>query len=179
MEGRKGSKLGVIVVLGTTQTLAWASSYYLRAILADRIAHDLGISSTWFFAAFSGALVISAMVGPRVGRTVDAIGGREVLAFSNVVIAARLVTLAFAYSQADRALRCGCARCLVCFERGRPVGFVHVAHQERHRTIAAQLRAMPHHTVIVQVSKLTVAGHQAGPPLTRDHQNAYFTKPPW
>ena len=78
-------------MLGTAQTLAWASSYYLPAINADRIAHDLGLSSTWFFAAFSGALVISAMVGPRVGRTVDAIGGREVLAFSNVVIAAGLV----------------------------------------------------------------------------------------
>jgi hypothetical protein len=78
-QDRKGRKLGVIAVLGTTQTLAWASSYYLPAILADRIAHDLGISSTWFFAAFSGALVISAMVGPRVDRPVDAMGGREVL----------------------------------------------------------------------------------------------------
>jgi predicted MFS family arabinose efflux permease len=89
----------VVVVLGTTQTLAWASSYYLPAILADRIAADLGISSTWFFAAFSGALVISAMVGPRVGRTVDAIGGREVLAASNVVIAVGLATLAVAHSE--------------------------------------------------------------------------------
>jgi MFS-type transporter involved in bile tolerance (Atg22 family) len=94
-----GSKLVVIGVLGTTQTLAWASSYYLPAILADRIAHDLNISSTWFFAAFSGALVISAMVGPRVGRTIDAIGGREVLAASNVIIAAGLATLAFAHTQ--------------------------------------------------------------------------------
>jgi MFS family permease len=99
LEGGKGSKLGVIAALGTTQTLAWASSYYLPAILADRIAHDLGMSSTWFFAAFSGSLVISAMVGPRVGRTVDAIGGREVLAASNVVIAAGLATLAFAHTQ--------------------------------------------------------------------------------
>ena len=93
------NKLRVIVVLGTTQTLAWASSYYLPAILADRIAVDLGISSTWFFAAFSGALVISAMVGPRVGRTVDAIGGRELLAASNVIIAAGLAALALAYSE--------------------------------------------------------------------------------
>jgi MFS family permease len=95
----KGSRLAVIGVLGTTQTLAWASSYYLPAILADRIAGDLGMSSTWFFAAFSGSLVISAMVGPRVGRTVDAIGGREVLAASNVIIAAGLAALAFAYTQ--------------------------------------------------------------------------------
>jgi MFS family permease len=99
LQMRGGSKFGVVVVLGTTQTLAWASSYYLPAILADRIAADLGISSTWFFAAFSGALVISAMVGPRVGRTVDAIGGREVLAASNVIIAAGLATLALAHSE--------------------------------------------------------------------------------
>jgi len=99
LQERKGSKLGVIVVLGTTQTLAWASSYYLPAILADRIASDLDIPSTWFFAAFSGALVISALVGPRVGRTVDAIGGREVLAASNIIIAAGLAALAFTHSQ--------------------------------------------------------------------------------
>jgi predicted MFS family arabinose efflux permease len=100
LRARGDGKLGVVVVLGTTQTLAWASSYYLPAILADRIAGDLGISSTWFFAAFSGSLVISAMVGPRVGRTVDAIGGREVLAASNVIIAAGLAALALAHSQA-------------------------------------------------------------------------------
>ena len=92
-------RLPVILVLGTTQTLAWASSYYLPAILADRIAADIGISSTWFFAAFSASLVISALIGPRVGRTIDAIGGREVLVVSNVVIAAGLAVLAAAHSQ--------------------------------------------------------------------------------
>ena len=99
LQERKGNRLGVIVVLGTTQTLAWASSYYLPAILADRISGELGIPSTWFFAAFSGSLVVAAMVGPRVGRTVDAIGGREVLAASNLIIAAGLAALAFAHSQ--------------------------------------------------------------------------------
>ena len=47
-------------VLAPPKLLAWASSYYLPAILADRIAQDLGMSSTWFFAAFSAALVVSA-----------------------------------------------------------------------------------------------------------------------
>src|SRR5215510_12308032 len=93
------NRLAVILVLGTTQTLGWASSFYLPAILGDRIAGDLGMSSTWFFAAFSAALVVSALVGPRVGRTVDAVGGREVLAVSNVILAAGLVVLAFAHSQ--------------------------------------------------------------------------------
>ncbi len=35
----------LIAALGTTQTLAWASSYYLPAILAGPIARDLGVSS--------------------------------------------------------------------------------------------------------------------------------------
>jgi putative DNA-invertase from lambdoid prophage Rac len=39
-------------------------------------------------------------VGPRVGRTVDAIGGRDVLVVSNVVLAVGLAVLAFAHSQA-------------------------------------------------------------------------------
>jgi predicted MFS family arabinose efflux permease len=94
------NRLAVILALGTTQTLGWASSFYLPAILGDRIAADLGMSSTWFFAAFSASLVISALVGPRVGRTVDAIGGREVLAVSNVVFAVGLAILALAHSQA-------------------------------------------------------------------------------
>ena len=94
------NRLTVILLLGTTQTLGWASSFYLPAILGDRIAEDLGVSSTWFFAAFSGALVVSVLVAPRVGRTVDAVGGREVLVASNLILATGLAVLAFAHSPA-------------------------------------------------------------------------------
>jgi MFS family permease len=94
----KGHQLPLIAALGTTQTLAWASSYYLPAILADPIAHDLGISSNWIFAAFSGALVISAVLGPRIGRQIDRVGGRQVLCLSNLTIAGGLALLGFAAS---------------------------------------------------------------------------------
>ncbi len=86
-------QLPIILALGTTQTLAWASSYYLPAILADPIAHDLGVSSNWIFAAFSASLVISAMLGPRVGRQIDLFGGRPVLSMSNLTLAAGLALL--------------------------------------------------------------------------------------
>jgi hypothetical protein len=33
----------VVAALGTTQTLAWGSSYYLPAILAEPIAQGLGL----------------------------------------------------------------------------------------------------------------------------------------
>src|SRR3984885_8305101 len=90
--------LPLILALGTTQTLAWASSYYLPAILADPIARDLGVSSNWIFAAFSASLVISALLGPRVGRQIDLFGGRPVLSMSNVTLAAGLALLGATYS---------------------------------------------------------------------------------
>jgi predicted MFS family arabinose efflux permease len=86
-------RLRVITSLGAAQTLAWGSSYYLPAILAEPIARDLGISSNWFFAAFSASLVISGLLGPGIGRQIDRVGGRQVLCGSNVVLAAGLALL--------------------------------------------------------------------------------------
>jgi hypothetical protein len=91
-------QLLIVFALGSTQTLAWASSYYLPAILSDPIALDLGVSSNWIFAAFSASLVISAMLGPRVGRQIDLVGGRQVLSLSNLTLAAGLALLGATYS---------------------------------------------------------------------------------
>ena len=86
----------VVAALGTAQTLAWASSYYLPAILADPIAADIGVPRSWIFGAFSGALLIAAFAGPAVGRIIDRHGGRGVLVLSNIVLAGGLLVLAAA-----------------------------------------------------------------------------------
>ncbi|MDE2373066.1 MAG: MFS transporter [Hyphomicrobiales bacterium] len=86
----------VVGALGTAQTLAWGSSYYLPAILADPIGKSVGVSSSWVFGAFSAALLIAAFAGPAVGRIIDRRGGRGVLMLSNVVLAAGLIMLAAA-----------------------------------------------------------------------------------
>ena len=85
-----------VATLGTAQTLAWASSYYLPAMLAAPMARDLGVSMPTVFAAFSVALVISALVGPAAGRAIDRHGGRPVLMATNLVFAAGLVSLGLA-----------------------------------------------------------------------------------
>lgn len=90
------SPLRLVLVLGSTQTLAWASSYYLPAILAEPMARELGLEHAWVFAAFSAALLVSAVFGPAVGRRIDARGGRGMLACSSGVFAAGLVLLATA-----------------------------------------------------------------------------------
>jgi MFS family permease len=86
----------VVLALGTAQTLAWASSYYLPAILAAPMARDLGIAPSWVFGAFSASLVLQALLGPAIGRAIDLRGGRGVLALSNLVLAGGLVLLAAA-----------------------------------------------------------------------------------
>jgi predicted metal-binding membrane protein len=65
------SRSAVIAVLGASQTLAWASSYYLPAILADPIAQGTGVPRTWVFAAFSMSPLIAALVGPFVGGVIS------------------------------------------------------------------------------------------------------------
>ena len=85
-----------VIALGTAQTIAWASSTYLPAILAKPIALELGISTSAVFGAFSLSLVVMALAGPPVGRAIDRAGGRGVLALSNLVLAAGLVALGLA-----------------------------------------------------------------------------------
>jgi hypothetical protein len=86
----------VVLALGASQTVAWGSSYYLPAILAEPMARDLGLAPPWVFGAFSAALVLSALLGPSVGRAIDRRGGRPVLASSNGVLALGLCLLAAA-----------------------------------------------------------------------------------
>ena len=48
------------------------------------------------FAAFSAALLLTAFMGPAVGRAIDRRGGRDVLVLSNLVFAVGLVALGLA-----------------------------------------------------------------------------------
>jgi MFS family permease len=94
--GAAPSRTRVVAMLGVAQTLAWGSSYYLPAILAEPMAAGTGVSPAWVFAAFSASLLIAAFAGPAVGRAIDRHGGRGTLALSSLVLAAGLFALAAA-----------------------------------------------------------------------------------
>ncbi len=87
---------GTVAALGTAQTLAWASSYYLPAMLAGPMAGDLGVSTPTVFAAFSMSLIASALLGPYAGRAIDRWGGRPVLMCSSLLFALGLAALGLA-----------------------------------------------------------------------------------
>ncbi len=90
------SQRWTVARLGTAQTLAWASSYYLPAMLAAPMARDLGVATPTVFAAFSVALIVSALLGPFAGRAIDRHGGRPVLVGTNLLFAASLAGMTLA-----------------------------------------------------------------------------------
>ncbi|MBX7273983.1 MFS transporter [Stutzerimonas chloritidismutans] len=90
------SRLRIVLALGSAQTLAWGSTYYLPAILAEPMASELGISTGNVFAAFSLALIVTAVLGPLSGKRIDHHGGRDVLTLSSIVFAVGLAMLGLA-----------------------------------------------------------------------------------
>lgn len=101
------SQRRVVVALGLTQTLAWGSTYYLPAILAEPMARELGVSTGNVFGAFSLALILTALLGPAAGQRIDEHGGRGLLVVSNLLFAMGLLALGLA--QGPVALWCAWA----------------------------------------------------------------------
>lgn len=93
---RKATPRIVVGALGLTQILAWGSSYYLLAVLAQPIAHDTGWAPPWVVGGLSLGLLIAGLVSPLVGRQIHARGGRPVLAASAILIACGQLGLAAA-----------------------------------------------------------------------------------
>lgn len=84
---------GVALLLGVAQTLAWAGTYYLPAVLAPAVVADLGADPALVYGAFSLALLISGLAAPHTGRAIEQFGGRPVLILSSCVIALGLALL--------------------------------------------------------------------------------------
>jgi MFS family permease len=84
--------------LGISQFIGWSSGFYLPAILAVPISKSLGIGTEIFFWAFTMALLVSAFLGPVIGKWIDLLGGRKVLPFGNLFFIAGLLVLALSTS---------------------------------------------------------------------------------
>src|SRR5438045_1323061 len=88
----------LVIGLGIGQVISWGSLIYSIAVLGGPMGVDLEASSTVVFGAFSFSLVVSGAVGPYVGRLIDRIGGRPILAWGSFGAAASLLALSFASS---------------------------------------------------------------------------------
>ena len=88
-------KAVVISALGITQILAWGSTYYLLAVLAEPIARETGWPLTMVVGGLTLGLIAASFVSPRVGNAIQATGGRPVMSASSLIMAAGLAGLAF------------------------------------------------------------------------------------
>ncbi|HYJ08901.1 MAG TPA: MFS transporter [Polyangiaceae bacterium] len=74
-----------MIALSLDQLVAWGVLYYSYSVLAVPIARDLGLASSTVAAAFSGSLLVSALLARRVGRLLDRGGAQPVLLCGAVV----------------------------------------------------------------------------------------------
>ncbi len=88
------AKTRLTIRLGITQIISWGSGFYIPAVLAVPITASLGISTELFFWAFTVSLLVSGLIGPRIGKAIDKLGGRKVLPFGSVAFFIGLVLLA-------------------------------------------------------------------------------------
>ncbi len=94
--GHSPPRAVVVGALGVAQIMAWGSSYYLPAVLAPAVVAETGWQLPWVVGGLSLGLVVAGLVSPRVGRLIEARGGRPVLAASAVLMALGMLALAAA-----------------------------------------------------------------------------------
>lgn len=86
----------VISALGVIQILTWGSSFYLLSVLAAPMSKDTGWPLGWVIGGLSLGLLVAGLASPRVGTYIGEHGGRPVLAFASVALAAGLAILGLA-----------------------------------------------------------------------------------
>ncbi len=93
---RGTSRPTVVSTLGFAQILGWGTSFYLPAVMAPAIAAETGWSLGMVVGGASAGLLTAGLASPRVGRVIEAKGGRLVLASASVSFAAGLALMGLA-----------------------------------------------------------------------------------
>ncbi|WGP13955.1 MFS transporter [Streptomyces sp. SH5] len=96
--GDRSRPRAVLPALCATQITSWGIVYYAFPVLNPQITADSGWSTGGTTAAFSLALVVSAIAGIRVGRIIDHRGPRTVMTAGSVAGVLSLVIVALAPS---------------------------------------------------------------------------------
>ena len=96
--GDRSRPRAALPALCATQITSWGIVYYAFPVLNPRITTATGWSATATTAAFSGALLVSALVGIVVGRILDRRGPRAVMTSGSVLGVVAMLAVAYAPS---------------------------------------------------------------------------------
>jgi len=97
--GARNSTL-ITSAIGLGQILNWGSVFYLIAIIARPVEQETGWSFTAIIAGHALGLLVAGLVSPRVGRLIERLGGRRVLAGASLLMACGQVALSLSNSLA-------------------------------------------------------------------------------
>ena len=95
MEFRRIILIRIVIALGVSMIIAWGTVFYAFGVLASPMIAETGMSRSFVYACFSGALIASGLIAPAVGRLVDRIGGRRVMTMGSFIAAAGFLIIAW------------------------------------------------------------------------------------
>ncbi|MFF3243704.1 MFS transporter [Streptomyces sp. NPDC002870] len=110
--GDRSRPRAALPALCATQIISWGIVYYAFPVLLPHLTTDTGWSTNAVTAAFSAALLVSAVAGIPVGRILDRRGPRAVMTAGSVLAVASILAIAAApnlYSFAAAWLMAGVA----------------------------------------------------------------------
>ena len=81
----------VTLGLGFTQIVGWGTTYLMPSVLGRHFQDDLGISAELVFAGITVMFAVNAVCSPRIGKVVDRIGARSLMATGSVIYALALI----------------------------------------------------------------------------------------
>jgi MFS family permease len=84
----------VVTALGIAQIVSWGTLFYTIAVLGPALREATGVGELLLYAAYSAGLFVSGVAAPRIGREIDARGGRPVLAGGSLLAAVACAALA-------------------------------------------------------------------------------------
>jgi predicted MFS family arabinose efflux permease len=84
----------VTLGLGFTQIVGWGTTYLMPSVLGRQFQDALGLTPELVFGGITVMFAVSAICAPRVGKVVDRIGARGLMAAGSVVYALSLAALA-------------------------------------------------------------------------------------
>jgi len=150
----------LIIGLGIGQIISWGALIYAIAVLGGPMGVEFGVSSTVVFGAFSASLVVSGLVGPYVGKMIDRIGGRRILALGSLGASVSLAALAWAPSISAFFLAwalAGIARAMTLYEAAFAALSQHAGKSFRNSVTAITLLGGLAGTVFFPLSLLGLA----------------------
>lgn len=94
--GDRSRPRAALPALCATQITSWGIVYYAFPVLLPHLTADTGWSTSAATAAFSAALLVSALAGIPVGRILDRRGPRAVMTTGSVLAVAAVLAIAMA-----------------------------------------------------------------------------------